>query len=61
MSISKRRAFVKGCSWEVSSNLVVFGLAFFAFGNVGACALFGGACFVVKLGLFVAHEKLWEG
>ena len=54
------RAWLKATSWEVSSNLVVFGLAFTTFGDIGVCALFGAVCFVVKLGLFVLHEKLWE-
>ena len=55
-----KRSLAKAVSWEAFSNLVCFGLAYATFGNLGGCAMFTGACFVVKLILFYWHERAWH-
>ena len=54
------RPFLKGLSWETSSNMFMLGLAYAMFGNIEMCAVFSGVGFVVKLFLFYVHEQLWE-
>jgi uncharacterized membrane protein len=55
-----KRTFFKALSWESFSNLVCFGLAYWMFGNIGGCAIFTGVCFVIKIGLFFLHDRIWH-
>ncbi len=57
---ARGRAFVKGLSFEIVSNLVGLELAYLVFGNFGGCAIFTLVCFVVKLILFYYHERIWH-
>ena len=52
---------LKGLSFEVVSNIVGLGLAYLWFGDFCGCVAFTVVCFAIKTGLFVLHEKLWEG
>ena len=55
------RRFLKGLSFEVASNIVGFGVAYLMFGNLSGCVTYTAVCFGLRTGLFVAHEKVWEG
>jgi hypothetical protein len=49
----------KAISWEASSNLVCFGLAYIFFGDARGCAIFTGACIGIKILMYCYHEQLW--
>ena len=57
---TRKRSIVKAISWETISNAICLGLAYLMFGNFGGCLLFTGVCFVLKLGLFYYHDRIWH-
>jgi uncharacterized membrane protein len=59
-SSTLRRTIAKAVSWETISNLICLGLAWAWFGNFGGCAAFTLVCFLVKLALFVPHDRVWH-
>jgi len=59
-SSAHKRSFTKALSWESVSNLAVFGLAYAMFGNIRLCAIFFIISFVLKLGMFYIHERIWH-
>jgi uncharacterized membrane protein len=54
------RALLKALSWEISSTAIVGVLAWLMFGNLGMCLVFSVVAFIIKVVLYVLHEKLWE-
>ena len=57
---SRKRTWVKGLSFEIVSNLVGLGLAYWWFGNFTGCVAYTVVCFFLKCGLFYYHERVWH-
>ncbi len=51
---------IKAVTFETLSNTLCLGIAYSYFGHFGACLIFTGICFVLKLILYYYHEKVWE-
>jgi len=54
------RSFMKAISWETISTLATFGLAWLMFGQIQTCILFAAISYVMKLGMFFIHERIWH-
>ncbi len=57
---SPKRSITKALTWETSSTLATFGVAWLMFGSLGTCVTFAGVTFLMKLILFYGHERLWH-
>jgi uncharacterized membrane protein len=55
-----KRSLAKALSWETTSTIATFGLAWIMFGQFGICVAFAGASFAMKLIMFYWHERLWH-
>jgi len=57
---ARRRSLLKALSWESISNIVVFFLAYLMFGNIELCTIFFVISFLLKIGMFYIHERIWH-
>jgi uncharacterized membrane protein len=51
---------LKALSWETWSTLFILLLAWLFFGHLEMCILFSVIAFILKVGLYVVHEHLWN-
>jgi len=57
---TRKRTVAKAISWESSSTLATFGVAWLIFGNLGTCVTFAVTTYLMKLILFYGHDRLWD-
>lgn len=57
---SKRRSIAKTATWRVTATLDTMALAWFFTGSAAAAMTIGSLETLTKLGLYYAHERLWN-
>lgn len=60
MKEKARRSIAKALSWRISGSIGTMAIAFFISGKAGVAVTIGLAEFVVKIGMFYLHERLWN-
>jgi hypothetical protein len=60
MTDTLKRSFVKAVVWETISNAACCALAWGWFGDLRMCLAFTGVCFLLKVLLFIPHERVWQ-
>lgn len=59
-SSTPKRSLIKAISWESISTLATMILAYFMFGRIQVCLVFGAISFMMKLIIFYCHERIWH-
>lgn len=57
---TRKRSAVKSISWRLFGLLFTFVTAWLVTGSVRAGVTIGLADFLVKIGTFYAHERMWQ-
>jgi uncharacterized membrane protein len=57
---STRRSIVKALSWRILATIITASLAFVITGELEIAAKIGLADTVIKLGVYIGHERLWN-
>jgi len=55
-----KRSLAKALSWRVIATFITAGVALLITGRLGPAAAIGLADTVLKIGVYVAHERAWN-
>jgi uncharacterized membrane protein len=57
---SHLRTVLKTLSWRIVATTTTIIIAYFVFGDVSRALAVGGIEFIAKMGIYYAHERVWQ-
>ena len=57
---SHLRTVLKTLSWRIVATTTTIVIAYFVFGDISSALAVGGIEFFAKMGIYYAHERVWQ-